>query len=266
MGQTLVSDHCAAAYADLNHLVSQTMSGVTTGLRFAAGRLNSDMKKCTANLVPYPRLHFFAPAFVPLALRGQTDARAHRTVPELASALFESVCQQRRRCADAGTGAAVLMAVALTFRGRHLVATAGREGGEPLQPTATGWTVHCSDVKAASYGVPSRGLENSGTAVANTTAVRHVLTRDRRRFASMLTRRKLLHLYAQEGMADDQFRDALDRVESLSAEYRAIERADDDGHPSDDDDGGGHRREASASGLQHVHSTSAVDKLKPPRL
>ena len=48
------------AYPDLNHLVSQTMSGVTTCLRFP-GQLNADLRKLAVNMVPFPRLHFFMP-------------------------------------------------------------------------------------------------------------------------------------------------------------------------------------------------------------
>ena len=45
-------------YSDLNHLVSATMSGVTTCLRFP-GQLNADLRKLAVNMVPFPRLHFF---------------------------------------------------------------------------------------------------------------------------------------------------------------------------------------------------------------
>ncbi|CAG2210569.1 TUBB [Mytilus edulis] len=51
-------------YGDLNHLVSATMSGVTTCLRFP-GQLNADLRKLAVNMVPFPRLHFFMPGFAP---------------------------------------------------------------------------------------------------------------------------------------------------------------------------------------------------------
>ncbi|CAG2210581.1 TUBB [Mytilus edulis] len=51
-------------YGDLNHLVSATMSGVTTCLRFP-GQLNADLRKLAVNMVPFPRLHFFIPGFAP---------------------------------------------------------------------------------------------------------------------------------------------------------------------------------------------------------
>merc|ERR1712037_843551 len=68
-------------YGDLNHLVSLTMSGVTTCLRFP-GQLNADLRKLAVNMVPFPRLHFFMPGFAPLTSRGSQQYRA-LTVPEL---------------------------------------------------------------------------------------------------------------------------------------------------------------------------------------
>ncbi|GBP46309.1 Tubulin beta-1 chain [Eumeta japonica] len=50
-------------YGDLNHLVSLTMSGVTTCLRFP-GQLNADLRKLAVNMVPFPRLHFFMPGCI----------------------------------------------------------------------------------------------------------------------------------------------------------------------------------------------------------
>merc|ERR1711902_112858 len=61
-------------YGDLNHLVSLTMSGVTTSLRFP-GQLNADLRKLAVNMVPFPRLHFFMPGFAPLTARGSCVQR-----------------------------------------------------------------------------------------------------------------------------------------------------------------------------------------------
>ncbi|KAJ8926182.1 hypothetical protein NQ314_021469, partial [Rhamnusium bicolor] len=76
------------SYGDLNHLVSLTMSGVTTCLRFP-GQLNADLRKLAVNMVPFPRLHFFMPGFAPLTSRGNQQYRA-LTVPELTQQMFDS--------------------------------------------------------------------------------------------------------------------------------------------------------------------------------
>ena len=75
-------------YGDLNHLVSLTMSGVTTSLRFP-GQLNADLRKLAVNMVPFPRLHFFMPGFAPLTARGSQLFRA-LTVAELTAQMFDA--------------------------------------------------------------------------------------------------------------------------------------------------------------------------------
>ncbi|XP_032666073.1 tubulin beta chain-like isoform X2 [Odontomachus brunneus] len=60
---------------DMNYLISICMSGITTCLRFP-GQLNTDLKKLLVNMVPFPRLHFFVPGYVPLtAARGRANVQ-----------------------------------------------------------------------------------------------------------------------------------------------------------------------------------------------
>ncbi|RTG85050.1 tubulin beta [Schistosoma bovis] len=80
-------------YGDLNHLVSATMSGVTTCLRFP-GQLNADLRKLAVNMVPFPRLHFFMPGFAPLTSRGSQQYRS-LTVPELTQQMFTAMFRRK---------------------------------------------------------------------------------------------------------------------------------------------------------------------------
>ena len=97
---------------DLNHLVSATMSGVTTCLRFP-GQLNSDLRKLAVNMVPFPRLHFFMPGFAPLTSRGSQQYRA-LTVPELTQQMFDA--KNMMAACDPRHGR--YLTVAAMFRGR----------------------------------------------------------------------------------------------------------------------------------------------------
>ncbi|NXT59443.1 TBB2 protein, partial [Pluvianellus socialis] len=99
-------------YGDLNHLVSATMSGVTTCLRFP-GQLNADLRKLAVNMVPFPRLHFFMPGFAPLTSRGSQQYRA-LTVPELTQQMFDS--KNMMAACDPRHGR--YLTVAAIFRGR----------------------------------------------------------------------------------------------------------------------------------------------------
>merc|ERR1712079_953128 len=99
-------------YGDLNHLVSLTMSGVTTSLRFP-GQLNADLRKLAVNMVPFPRLHFFMPGFAPLTARGSQQYRT-LTVPELTQQMFDA--KNMMAACDPRHGR--YLTVAAAFRGR----------------------------------------------------------------------------------------------------------------------------------------------------
>ena len=97
---------------DLNHLVSLTMSGVTTCLRFP-GQLNADLRKLAVNMVPFPRLHFFMPGFAPLTSRGSQHYKA-LTVPQLTEQMFDA--KNMMVAVDPRHGR--YLTVATVFRGR----------------------------------------------------------------------------------------------------------------------------------------------------
>ena len=94
-------------YGDLTRMVSLTISGVTTYLRFPE-QLNSDLRKLSVNVVPFPRLHLFMPGFAPQMARGASQNRCASgffvivfflcitvfrvlTVPELTKQMFDAM-------------------------------------------------------------------------------------------------------------------------------------------------------------------------------
>lgn len=162
----------APAYSDLNHLIAQTMSGVTTAMRFASAggvEMDMDMRKRAAQLVPYARMHFFVPGFAPITHRGQTAPSVRCPVPELAVELFAAVSRCGGAPLDADQRRPMIMAAACTFRGSGQLSPAEVLA---VQHTATADSRWLPDnVSVSGYDVRSRGLPVSGTIVANTTAV-----------------------------------------------------------------------------------------------
>lgn len=51
--------------ADMNSIISQTLSNITCGMRFD-GKLNIDLNEITSNLVPFPKMHFLVPSLSPI--------------------------------------------------------------------------------------------------------------------------------------------------------------------------------------------------------
>ncbi|CAF4682820.1 unnamed protein product [Rotaria sp. Silwood1] len=202
-------------YGDLNHLVSATMSGVTACLRFP-GQLNADLRKLAVNMVPFPRLHFFMPAFAPLASRGSQQYRA-LTVPDITRQMFDA--KNAMVACDPRYGR--YLTVAALFRGRVSM----REIDEKMFDIQNKNSSHFvewipNNVKTAVCNIPPRGLQMSGTVIANTTAIHMLFRRISQLFSALLRRKAFLHWYTGEGLDEMELIQAESNMLDLMAEYQ----------------------------------------------
>ncbi|VEL22513.1 unnamed protein product [Protopolystoma xenopodis] len=212
-------------YGDLNHLVSATMSGVTTCLRFP-GQLNADLRKLAVNMVPFPRLHFFMPGFAPLTSRTAQNFQV-QTVPELTQQMFDAknmmaACDPRR---------GRYMTVAAIFRGQMSM----KEVDEQMlavQNKNSSFFVEWipNNVKTAVCDIPPRGLKMSVTFIGNTTAIQEIFSRVSEQFTAMFKRKAFLHWYLSEGMDEMEFTEAESNMLDLIGEYQQYQEVgvDDD--------------------------------------
>ncbi|XP_019325843.1 PREDICTED: tubulin beta-7 chain [Aptenodytes forsteri] len=187
-------------YGDLNHLVSATMSGVTTCLRFP-GQLNADLRKLAVNMVPFPRLHFFMPGFAPLTSRGSQQYRA-LTVPELTQQVFDA--KNMMAACDPRHGR--YLTVAAVFRGRMSM----KEVDEQMLNVQN---------KNSSYFV------SGSTFIGNSTAIQELFKRISEQFTAMFRRKAFLHWYTGEGMDEMEFTEAESNMNDLVSEYQQYQDA-----------------------------------------
>ncbi|XP_012501616.1 PREDICTED: tubulin beta-4A chain isoform X7 [Propithecus coquereli] len=207
-------------YGDLNHLVSATMSGVTTCLRFP-GQLNADLRKLAVNMVPFPRLHFFMPGFAPLTSRGSQQYRA-LTVPELTQQMFDA--KNMMAACDPRHGR--YLTVAAVFRGRMSM----KEVDEQMlsvQSKNSSYFVEWipNNVKTAVCDIPPRGLKMSATFIGNSTAIQELFKRISEQFTAMFRRKAFLHWYTGEGMDEMEFTEAESNMNDLVSEYQQYQDA-----------------------------------------
>ncbi|XP_004687134.1 PREDICTED: tubulin beta-1 chain [Condylura cristata] len=208
------------SYGDLNHLVSLTMSGVTTSLRFP-GQLNADLRKLAVNMVPFPRLHFFVPGFAPLTARGSQQYRA-LTVAELTQQMFDA----RNTMAACDPRRGRYLTVACIFRGRMST----KEVDEQLLGVQTRHS-SCfvewipNNVKVAVCDIPPRGLSMAATFIGNSTAIQQLFTRVGEHFSAMFRRRAFVHWYTAEGMDVSEFAEAESDLHDLVSEYQQFQDA-----------------------------------------
>lgn len=74
-------------YTNLNRLISQIISSLTTSLRFD-GAINVDVTEFQTNLVPYPRIHFMLSSYAPV-ISAEKAYHEQLSVPEITNAVFE---------------------------------------------------------------------------------------------------------------------------------------------------------------------------------
>uniref|UniRef100_A0A1B6HTU8 Tubulin beta chain n=1 Tax=Homalodisca liturata TaxID=320908 RepID=A0A1B6HTU8_9HEMI len=213
-------------YGDLNHLVSATMSGVTTCLRFP-GQLNSDLRKLAVNMVPFPRLHFFMPGFAPLTSPNAAQYCA-LTVPELVQQMFDA--KNMMAAADPRHGR--YLTVAAIFRGKISM----KEIDEQMlhvQNKNSQFFVEWipNNCKTAVCDIPPKGLKMSATFIGNTTSIQEIFKRLSEQFAAMFRRKAFLHWYTGEGMDELEFTEAESNMHDLVSEYQQYQEAtvNDDG-------------------------------------
>nr|CAH0103019.1 unnamed protein product [Daphnia galeata] len=218
-------------YSDLNNLVSVTMSGVTTCLRFP-GQLNADLRKLAVNMVPFPRLHFFMPGFAPLTARGSQQYRA-LSVPELTQQMFDA--KNMMAACDPRHGR--YLTVAAIFRGRMSM----KEVDEQMlnvQNKNSSYFVEWipNNVKTAVCDIPPRGLKMAATFIGNSTAIQEIFKRISEQFTAMFRRKAFLHWYTGEGMDEMEFTEAESNMNDLVSEYQQYQEATvDDGEFVEDD-------------------------------
>lgn len=208
------------SYGDLNHLISLTMSGVTTCLRFP-GQLNSDLRKLAVNMVPFPRLHFFMPGFAPLTAKNSINFRA-QSVPELMGQLFNA--GNMMTAADPRHGR--YLTVGTIFRGKMSM----REVDEQIlaiQNKNSSYFVEWipNNLKVAVCDIPPKGLKMSATFIGNSTAIQEIFKRISEQFTAMFRRRAFLHWYTGEGMDEMEFTEAASNMADLISEYQQYQDA-----------------------------------------
>ncbi|KAF7256287.1 hypothetical protein EG68_06718 [Paragonimus skrjabini miyazakii] len=205
-------------YGDLNHLVSATMSGVTTCLRFP-GQLNADLRKLGTNLIPFPRLHFFVPGFSPLTSRYSQAYRSY-SVHDLTSQMFDA--KNLMAACDPRHGK--YLTVAAMFRGRISVKEVDEEMLNVQNKNSANFVEWIpSNIKTAVCDIPPRGMKMAVTFIGNSTAMQDIFRRIADQYVAMFRRKAFVHWYAAEGMEESEFVDAENNVSDLINEYQQFQ-------------------------------------------
>jgi len=227
------------SYNNLNRLISQVVSSITTSLRFA-GSLNVDLTEFQTNLVPYPRIHFPLVTYAPVVSAEKANHES-LSVDELTASCFEPN-NQMVKC-DPRHGK--YMACCTLYRGDVLP----KNVNEAIAKIKTKRSIQFVDWCPTGFKVginyqpptvvPSGDLAKVPRAVcmlSNTTAIAEAWARLDHKFDLMYAKRAFVHWYVGEGMEEGEFAEAREDLAALEKDYEEVGTDTAEASDVDDDD------------------------------
>lgn len=224
-------------YNDLNRLLAQVISSLTTSLRFD-GSLNMDINEFQTNLVPYPRIHFMLSSYAPII---SSSKATHETmsVNDITTAAFEA----HNMMAKCDPRQGKYMACCLMYRGdvtpKDMTSAISMMRSKSAItfvdwcPTGFKTGINCQRPTS----VPGSGIADVPRAVAmisNSTAISSVFDRVTQKFDAMYSRRAFVHWYVGEGMEEGEFSEAREDLACLENDYSEVVQEDSREHEHDE--------------------------------
>ncbi len=215
------------SYINLNRLISQVVSSVTSSLRFE-GSLNVDLNEFQTNLVPYPRIHFPLVTYSPVISAAKAVHEA-MSVADITGACFEPN-NQMVKC-DPRSGK--YMSCCVLYRGDVLPkdvtsAIANIKAKRSIQFVdwcPTGFKVGINhELPSVVPGGDLAKVNRSVCMLSNTTAIAEAWSRLNYKFDLMYAKRAFVHWYVGEGMEEGEFSEAREDLAALEKDYEEVGR------------------------------------------
>jgi len=213
------------SYINLNRLLAQVISSLTTSLRFE-GSLNVDINEFQTNLVPYPRIHFMLCSYSPV-ISVEKAFHSQLTVADLTSSVFETSSMMAKCDPTHGK----YMSCCLMFRGdvvpkdvtNAVTLIKTRKTVQFVDWCPTGFKCGINNEPPAT--IPGGDLAKVSRALAmlsNTTAIAEVFSRIDHKFDLMYSKRAFVHWYVGEGMEEGEFSEAREDLAALEKDYEEV--------------------------------------------
>ncbi len=212
-------------YTNLNRLVSQVVSSITSSLRFD-GALNVDLNEFQTNLVPYPRIHFPLVTFAPI-ISAEKAYHETLTVQDITNSCFEPA-NQMVKC-DPRHGK--YMACCLLYRGdvvpkdvtAAITQIKTKRTIQFVDWSPTGFKVGVNSQPATAVpGGDLAKVQRSVCMLSNTTAIAEVWARLNHKFDLMFAKRAFVHWFVGEGMEEGEFSEAREDLAALEKDYEEV--------------------------------------------
>ncbi|AFZ80267.1 tubulin alpha chain, putative [Theileria equi strain WA] len=212
-------------YQNLNKIIAQVISSLTTSLRFD-GALNVDMNEFQTNLVPYPRIHFMLSSYAPI-VSSRKAKHEQMSVADITYSAFDPNSMMAQ--CDPRNG--YYMACCLMYRGDVVP----KDVNSAISVVKNKKTVRFVDWSPTGFkfGINYQppcvvsGEEFSKTSravcmISNSTSIAEVFIRMDKKFDIMYAKRAFVHWYIGEGMEEAEFQEAREDVAALEKDYENV--------------------------------------------
>ncbi|EDO06790.1 Tubulin/FtsZ family GTPase domain protein [Babesia bovis T2Bo] len=209
-------------YKNLNRIIAQVISSLTTSLRFD-GALNVDMNEFQTNLVPYPRIHFMLSSYAPI-ISARKAKHEFMSVGEITNSAFDPASMM----AECDPRLGHYMACCLMYRGDVVP----KDVNSAIAHVKSKKSVRFVDWSPTGFKfginyqppcvVPGDDLAKISRAVcmiSNSTSISDVFVRMDSKFDVMYAKKAFVHWYMGEGMEESEFEEAREDVAALEKDY-----------------------------------------------
>jgi len=220
-----VVGHRRPTYNNLNRIIAQVVSSLTTSLRFD-GALNVDITEFQTNLVPYPRIHFILCSYAPI-ISAEKAYHESLSVAELTGSVFEP--QQMMAKCDPRHGK--YMSCCLMYRGDVVP----KDVNTAISIIKTKRTIQFVDWCPTGFkvginyqpptvvpGADLAKVQRACCMLSNTTAIAEVFGRIDHKFDLMYAKRAFVHWYVGEGMEEGEFSEAREDLAALEKDFEEV--------------------------------------------
>eukprot|EP01080_Neovahlkampfia_damariscottae_P010727 gene10727-3347_t len=212
-------------YKNLNRIISQVISSLTTSLRFD-GELNVDISEFQTNLVPYPRIHFMLSSLAPM-ISMKNFSHENYSVSDITNDVIESKSMMAK--CDPRDGKYI--AACLMYRGNvqaqevnqavNFIKKKKKMDFVDWSPCGFKWGVNKNPpaiVKESEF----IEVDKSVCMISNSSSIGNVFNRIDKNFDLMYAKRAFVHWFVEEGMEEGEFSEARDDLENLENSYQEI--------------------------------------------
>ncbi len=214
-------------YSHLNNITARIMSNITCPMRLPSSE-SMNLRKISSNLVPYGRQHFLtvgtAPITAELIDQSNGTSLTPVTLADISSQLFEP--QNMMMSTGPENTAWKHLAAMCSFRGAIQTAEIAELINLTRDKYASKFATWIPDnLKWTRCDTAAPGVNMSGTYLANSTAILHVLQRLDQHFTALFRRKAFLFHYANDGLDEIELTEAQCNVQDLITEYQNLQGA-----------------------------------------